>query len=151
FPRAVGAAEHGPVALHPVAHNAASAVRTLRRYCVDCALEAVERVALSRRDHIKTLVVIVPADLALRHGSSLPFFLVRLRWLRAVTSSVRLLKFELGGSDHRMPLAVHSLELRFVGSRLELRYRESHSNRDHGIPWPHQLRQIHQTGIVHRF
>src|SRR5690606_34323642 len=64
---ALGAAEEPAVDLGAVADDLAPAVLADRRHEVDGALEAVEGVALARRHHLERLVVVVAADLTLRH------------------------------------------------------------------------------------
>ena len=60
-------AEDFSVRFHTVADDTAAAVRANRRQRVNCALEAIERVALSAHDDFKRLVIIVLADFAFRH------------------------------------------------------------------------------------
>jgi hypothetical protein len=55
------------VRLDTVPDDTATAVRANRRQRVDCALEAVEDVALSGNDHFKSLVIFVFANFACRH------------------------------------------------------------------------------------
>jgi hypothetical protein len=50
-----------------MADDLASAIYAFRRQPVDGAFEAVEYVALVTRDHLERQVMIVSADLALRH------------------------------------------------------------------------------------
>src|SRR5918997_4502603 len=67
---AVRAAEQAAVGLDAVADHADAAVLAGRRQRVDRALEAVEGVRGARRGHLDGLVVVVAADLTLRHGLS---------------------------------------------------------------------------------
>ena len=50
-----------------VAHDSAIAVWANRRESMDCALEAIEDVALSAHDDFKRLVIFVLANFACRH------------------------------------------------------------------------------------
>ena len=59
--------EDFPVRLDAVADDTAITVRANRRQRVNCALEAIEGVALSAHDDFKRLVIIVLADFAFRH------------------------------------------------------------------------------------
>src|SRR5262249_27437502 len=61
---AAGAAVDGAVLLDPVAHHAATAVRTLRRQGVDGTLERIEGVFLLAHRHRERLVVVVAAHFA---------------------------------------------------------------------------------------
>jgi len=63
----VDTTENFSVRFDTVADDTAVAVRANRRERVDCALEAVESVALSANDHFKRLVIFVFANLASRH------------------------------------------------------------------------------------
>ena len=53
-----------------MADDTALAVRAHRRQGMDCALEAIEDVALSAHDDFKRLVIIVLANFAFRHHNS---------------------------------------------------------------------------------
>ena len=64
---AIDTAEDLAVRFDPMADNTAIAVRTNGREGVDCALEAIEDVALSGYDDFKGLVIIVLADFAFGH------------------------------------------------------------------------------------
>src|SRR4051812_49628960 len=59
----MGAAVEGAVGLDAVADDLAPAVRADRRELVDRALEAVEGVAVARRDHLERQGVVISADL----------------------------------------------------------------------------------------
>ena len=61
------AAEDFSIRFNAVADDTAIAVRANRRPRVDCALETVEGVTLSPKDHFKRLVIIVFANFACRH------------------------------------------------------------------------------------
>src|SRR5712692_1520177 len=65
---AVGAAEERAGGLHAVADDLAPAVRTDWGQSVDRALEAVERVSVTRHADLECLVVVVAADVTARHG-----------------------------------------------------------------------------------
>src|SRR4051812_35957236 len=72
FLRAVGAAVHGAVRLHAVADDLAAAVAAGGRKRVDGAFEAVEDVRGAADGDLHGLVVVVAADLTLRHVTA-PF------------------------------------------------------------------------------
>jgi hypothetical protein len=63
-----GAAEEAVVDLGAVPDHLAAAVLARRCQPMDSALEAVEHVSLASGDDLERLVVVVPADLAHRHG-----------------------------------------------------------------------------------
>jgi hypothetical protein len=67
FPGAVSATEEMARYLHPVADHFALAMFADWRDSFNGAFEAVEHVALSSRDELKALVVIVSANFALSH------------------------------------------------------------------------------------
>jgi len=64
---AIDTTEDFSVCFNAVADDTAIAVRANRRQRVNCALEAIERLALSAHDDFKRLVIIVLADFAFRH------------------------------------------------------------------------------------
>src|SRR4029453_12411898 len=68
---AVGTTVEAAAHLGPVADDGAATVLAPGRQARNGALEAVEGVAVARHDHLERLVVVVPADLALGHGSHL--------------------------------------------------------------------------------
>jgi hypothetical protein len=72
-----------------VADNTAITVRANRRQRVDCALEAIEGVALSAHDHFKRLVIIVLANFACRHTNSFAREQVRGGAYFAVTNEIQ--------------------------------------------------------------
>ena len=63
------AAKEGALLLEAVTDNPDAAMRAGRRQCMDRAFEAVERVGLATLDHLKRLVVIVPAGFADCHDT----------------------------------------------------------------------------------
>ena len=65
--RAMDTTEDVAVRFNAVTDNAAIAVWTNRRQCVDCALEAVEDVTLSSHNYFKRLVILGFANFAFRH------------------------------------------------------------------------------------
>jgi hypothetical protein len=69
--RAVGAAIEGALRFDAMADDPALTVRTRRRERMNCAFEAIENVGLPGVNDFEGLVVIVPADLALGHGTLL--------------------------------------------------------------------------------
>jgi hypothetical protein len=69
----VGATEVFSAALHSVPDHFATAVLANWSELVDGALKAVKDVAVTRRDHFKTQLVIVPANLADCHSCKTGF------------------------------------------------------------------------------
>jgi len=67
--RTARAAEETIVRLHAVPEDHATAMLAARRELMDGALKAIEGVAKPRRDYLERLVIVVPADLARRHGA----------------------------------------------------------------------------------
>jgi len=64
------AAEESPSDLHAMTDDSALALLAAGRNRLDGALEAIECMAIARRDQFKTLVVVVLTDLAPSHNSS---------------------------------------------------------------------------------
>jgi hypothetical protein len=65
----VGTAEYLPARLDAMTHNAATAMRTLRRECMDGAFKGVECMLLAFERYRKGLVIFVAADFAWSHNS----------------------------------------------------------------------------------
>src|SRR5262249_17396465 len=70
FRRAMGTAVDLPVCLDPMTDDPAMAVGALRRHRLNFALEAVERHRAASLRHVQSLVVVVTADIATRHGAT---------------------------------------------------------------------------------
>jgi hypothetical protein len=68
LPRAMRAAEEGPVGLDAVPDNPTAAMVADRRQLVDGALEAVEDVSVTGRDNFECQVIVVATHFALGHG-----------------------------------------------------------------------------------
>lgn len=66
------AAEEGALLLEAVTDDTDAAMRAGRRQRMDRAFEAVEGVGLAALDHLKRLVVIVPAGFADCHDTTSP-------------------------------------------------------------------------------
>jgi len=62
------AAEESPADLYSVPDHPATAVLANRRQSLNGTLKAVEGVLRTRRPHLKALVILVPANLALGHS-----------------------------------------------------------------------------------
>jgi hypothetical protein len=69
----MSAAEETAMDFHAMSNDFALAVLAYRGHRLDSTLETVERMACSRRKQFKTLVVIVSANFAFSHKSSLPY------------------------------------------------------------------------------
>src|SRR5688500_19913830 len=67
---AVRAAVHRACCLDAMAHDSASTMCTLWCELMNRAFEAVERVSAASRPHLEALVVIVAADVTLRHAGT---------------------------------------------------------------------------------
>jgi len=61
------AAKDLSIGFHAVADHPAVAVRANRSECVDCTLEAIERVMLAINDYLKRLVIFIFANFACSH------------------------------------------------------------------------------------
>jgi hypothetical protein len=70
----MGATEHPACHLGSMPDDLALAVFTFRRQSLNCALEAVEGVPRTFRDHLKTLVLLIATNFALCHESLLEVF-----------------------------------------------------------------------------
>lgn len=70
FAGAVGTTEELARNFHSMSNHLALAMLTDRRHRLNCTLEAVEDVAIARRDKLETFVVIISTDFALCHVAS---------------------------------------------------------------------------------